>query len=84
MGTWFGVSFAWDFFKWFFSGSGDCGTVTGGFSSFPTLGLEALDWTWQFDFSINYVGVGMLCPQVGGRCCTVRGEGGVAGCWGKA
>ena len=39
------------FWKWFFTGNGDCGTVSGGFGVFPTFGLQALDWTWNFDFS---------------------------------
>ncbi|EFN55181.1 hypothetical protein CHLNCDRAFT_57961 [Chlorella variabilis] len=64
MGKWFSFSFLFSFWKWFFTGNGDCGTVSGGFGVFPTFGLQALDWTWNFDFSQNYVGVGMLCPQI--------------------
>lgn len=30
--------------QWFFTGNGDCGTVTGGFGSFPTFGIQAYDW----------------------------------------
>ncbi|PRW60807.1 putative metal-nicotianamine transporter YSL6 [Chlorella sorokiniana] len=64
MAKWFCVSFTWDLFKWFFQAAGDCGTITGGFGSFPTFGIQAYNWTWNFDFQINYVGVGMLCPQI--------------------
>ncbi len=35
--------------------AGDCG-----FGSFPTFGTHALKYTWQFDFELTYVGVGML------------------------
>ncbi len=38
------VSFIFDFWKWFFTADGDCGTVTGGFGSFPTFGIQAYDW----------------------------------------
>ena len=38
------VSFIWDAWKWVFSGDGDCGTVTGGFGSFPTFSIQAYDW----------------------------------------
>lgn len=64
MGKWFAFSFIFSGWKWVFSGSGDCGTVTGGFGSFPTFSIQAAQWTWLFDFSQNYVGVGMLCPQI--------------------
>ena len=38
------MSFIWDAWKWVFSGDGDCGTVTGGFGSFPTFSIQAYDW----------------------------------------
>lgn len=31
-----------------------------GFGAFPTFGAKALKFTWQFDFELTYVGVGML------------------------
>lgn len=55
----FTLQFLWDLFAWFFSGNGDCG-----FEAFPTLGLAARDLTWQFNFTWNYVAVGMLCPHI--------------------
>ena len=30
-----------------------------GFSNFPTLGLGALQWGWNFDFQLIYVGAGI-------------------------
>ena len=50
-------SFAFSMFKWFFSGKG---TNCGGWGGFPTFGLQALKWTWQFDWSLTYMGVGGL------------------------
>ncbi|KAI5019771.1 hypothetical protein ZWY2020_044659 [Hordeum vulgare] len=50
LGKFFTMSFSSGFFEWFYSGSKDCG-----FSSFPTLGLEArkqncyLFWTMELD-----------------------------------
>ncbi|KAL0033062.1 hypothetical protein WJX79_000741 [Trebouxia sp. C0005] len=58
LGITFSVAFLWDLFEWFFSGAGDCG-----FGSFPTFGTHALNYTWQFDFELTYVGVGMLVPH---------------------
>ncbi|KAL9677877.1 hypothetical protein QQ045_015713 [Rhodiola kirilowii] len=45
--------------KWFYTAGDDCG-----FSSFPTLGLEAYKNKFYFDFSATYVGVGMICPYI--------------------
>ena len=42
-------SFAFSLFKWFYQGN-DYGC---GFSVFPTFGLAALRWTWNFDSQIN-------------------------------
>ncbi|ERN07549.1 hypothetical protein AMTR_s00154p00065510 [Amborella trichopoda] len=36
LGKYFTISFLWSFFKWFYSGDGDCG-----FGNFPILGLKA-------------------------------------------
>ena len=60
-------SFVFAGWKWLFSGTAPgCGTLTGGFSVFPTFGIEASEQTWRFDFSQSYIGVGMLTPQVRG------------------
>ncbi|VYS67791.1 unnamed protein product [Arabidopsis thaliana] len=55
----FGLSFFWAFFGWFYSGGEKCG-----FSQFPTFGLQALDKTFYFDFSMTYVGAGMICSHL--------------------
>eukprot|EP00195_Chlamydomonas_chlamydogama_P012501 CAMPEP_0202916382 /NCGR_PEP_ID=MMETSP1392-20130828/68467_1 /ASSEMBLY_ACC=CAM_ASM_000868 /TAXON_ID=225041 /ORGANISM="Chlamydomonas chlamydogama, Strain SAG 11-48b" /LENGTH=378 /DNA_ID=CAMNT_0049608799 /DNA_START=12 /DNA_END=1145 /DNA_ORIENTATION=+ len=68
LGKWFSVSFLWGFFKWFFGGK-HCpicstpGSSCGGFSSFPTFGLTAYKWSWNFDFQINLIGTGMICSH---------------------
>ena len=50
-----GCSFFFSMFKWFFSASGaNCN----GWDRFPTFGLKALKWTWQYDWSLTYIGVG--------------------------
>lgn len=55
----FSFSFIWAFFQWFFSGGTECG-----FIQFPTFGLQALKNTFYFDFSMTYVGAGMICPHI--------------------
>ncbi|XXG39530.1 hypothetical protein AAC387_Pa01g0469 [Persea americana] len=55
----FSFSFAWAFFRWFYTAGNDCG-----FSSFPTFGLKAYENKFYFDFSATYVGVGIMCPYV--------------------
>ncbi|KAK7306845.1 hypothetical protein VNO77_44805 [Canavalia gladiata] len=55
----FSISFLWGFFKWFFSGTQGCG-----FAQFPTFGLKAWKQTFYFDFSMTYVGAGMICPHL--------------------
>uniref|UniRef100_A0ACD5V3Z8 Uncharacterized protein n=1 Tax=Avena sativa TaxID=4498 RepID=A0ACD5V3Z8_AVESA len=55
----FGISFFWSFFQWFFSGGDSCG-----FSQFPTFGLIAWKNTFFFDFSLTYVGAGMICSHL--------------------
>lgn len=39
------------------------GLVCGGFSSFPTFGIRAANWTFYFDFTLYMVGSGMLVSQ---------------------
>ncbi|GJR67534.1 oligopeptide transporter OPT superfamily protein, partial [Tanacetum coccineum] len=56
----FSASFLWGFFQWFFTGKeGECGFV-----QFPTFGLQAWKNTFYFDFSMTYVGTGMICPHI--------------------
>ncbi|OMO79837.1 Oligopeptide transporter OPT superfamily [Corchorus capsularis] len=55
----FSASFLWGFFQWFFSGKEECG----GFKQFPTFGLQAWKQTFFFDFSLTYVGAGMICSH---------------------
>ncbi|CAL5015850.1 unnamed protein product [Urochloa decumbens] len=59
LGKYFSLSFLWAFFQWFYTAGDDCG-----FTSFPTLGLEAYKNKFYFDFSATYVGVGMICPYI--------------------
>ncbi|XP_022722020.1 metal-nicotianamine transporter YSL1-like isoform X1 [Durio zibethinus] len=55
----FSASFLWGFFQWFFSGKDGCG-----FKEFPTFGLLAWKQTFFFDFSLTYVGAGMICSHL--------------------
>ncbi|XP_042511614.1 metal-nicotianamine transporter YSL3-like [Macadamia integrifolia] len=55
----FSISFLWSFFQWFYSGGVLCG-----FSQFPTLGLKAWKQTFFFDFSMTYIGAGMICSHL--------------------
>ncbi|XP_057798801.1 metal-nicotianamine transporter YSL3-like [Salvia miltiorrhiza] len=55
----FSFSFLWSFFQWFYSGGDQCG-----FSNFPTFGLKAWKQTFFFDFSMTYVGAGMICSHL--------------------
>ncbi|XP_020079655.1 probable metal-nicotianamine transporter YSL14 [Ananas comosus] len=59
LGKFFVISFLWGFFQWFYTGGDDCG-----FLAFPSLGLEAYQNRFYFDFSATYVGVGMICPYL--------------------
>ncbi|KAL2631049.1 hypothetical protein R1flu_015735 [Riccia fluitans] len=60
LGKYFTFSFAWSFFKWFFSGlDNSCG-----FDTFPSLGLKAYANRFYFDFSMTYVGAGIICPHI--------------------
>ncbi|CAN0922705.1 Metal-nicotianamine transporter YSL3 [Linum grandiflorum] len=55
----FSLSFIWAFFQWFFSGGDACGFV-----HFPTFGLPAFKNSFYFDFSMTYVGAGMICSHL--------------------
>lgn len=55
----FSVSFLWGFFQWFYTGKEGCG-----FAQFPTFGLKARKQTFFFDFSMTYVGTGMICSHL--------------------
>ncbi|KAI5329299.1 PREDICTED: metal-nicotianamine transporter [Prunus dulcis] len=55
----FSVSFLWGFFKWFYSAKEECG-----FAQFPTFGLQAWKHTFYFDFSMTFVGAGMICSHL--------------------
>ncbi|KAG9155004.1 hypothetical protein Leryth_012192 [Lithospermum erythrorhizon] len=55
----FSIGFLWAFFQWFYSGKQKCG-----FSQFPTFGLQAWKKTFFFDFSLTYVGTGMICSHI--------------------
>ncbi|XP_077248474.1 YELLOW STRIPE like 1 [Tasmannia lanceolata] len=57
----FTFSFVWAFFQWFYSGAGE---VTCGFSQFPTFGLKAWKQKFYFDFSMTYIGAGMICSHL--------------------
>ncbi|KAJ0555782.1 putative oligopeptide transporter, OPT superfamily [Helianthus annuus] len=58
----FSISFLWAIFQWFFTGKGECG-----FAQFPTFGLQAWKKKFYFDFSLTYVGTGMICPHIKGE-----------------
>ncbi|KAL2921745.1 Metal-nicotianamine transporter YSL3 [Bienertia sinuspersici] len=55
----FSMSFIWSFFQWFYSAGDECG-----FSQFPTFGLKAWENSFYFDFSMTYVGAGMICSHL--------------------
>ncbi|KAL2556278.1 Metal-nicotianamine transporter YSL3 [Forsythia ovata] len=55
----FSVSFLWSFFQWFYSGGEQCG-----FNNFPTFGLKAWKQSFYFDFSMTYIGAGMICSHL--------------------
>jgi hypothetical protein len=56
LGFWGISSFVFSFFKWFFSATS--GTQSCGFDSWPTFGMQALNYRWNFDFEQTYIGVG--------------------------
>lgn len=55
----FSISFLWSFFQWFYSAGEQCG-----FSQFPTFGLKAWENSFYFDFSMTYIGAGMICSHL--------------------
>ncbi|XVF12730.1 hypothetical protein REPUB_Repub08aG0144700 [Reevesia pubescens] len=56
----FSFSFLWAFFQWFYAGGDDrCG-----FAQFPTFGLKAWKNSFYFDFSMTYIGAGMICSHL--------------------
>lgn len=55
----FTFSLLWACFQWFFTGGLNCG-----FAKFPTFGLKAFHNSFYFDFSMTYVGAGMICPHI--------------------
>ncbi|KNA07123.1 hypothetical protein SOVF_174830 [Spinacia oleracea] len=55
----FSLSFVWGFFQWFYTGGDQCG-----FSQFPTFGLKAWKNSFYFDFSMTYIGAGMICSHL--------------------
>ncbi|CAL4886384.1 unnamed protein product [Urochloa decumbens] len=55
----FAISLLWSFFQWFYTGGEGCG-----FLQFPTFGLKAWKQTFFFDFSLTYVGAGMICSHL--------------------
>ncbi|KAL3653680.1 Metal-nicotianamine transporter ysl3 [Castilleja foliolosa] len=55
----FSFSFVFSFFQWFYSGGEQCG-----FLNFPTFGIKAWRNSFYFDFSMTYVGAGMICNHI--------------------
>ncbi|KAJ4726717.1 Metal-nicotianamine transporter like [Melia azedarach] len=55
----FSISFLWAFFQWFYSGGELCGFV-----QFPVFGLKAWKNSFYFDFSMTYIGAGMICTHI--------------------
>uniref|UniRef100_A0A0E0CV18 Uncharacterized protein n=1 Tax=Oryza meridionalis TaxID=40149 RepID=A0A0E0CV18_9ORYZ len=55
----FGLSLFWSFFQWFYTGGNVCGFV-----QFPTFGLKAWKQSFFFDFSLTYIGAGMICSHL--------------------
>ncbi|XP_019200312.1 PREDICTED: metal-nicotianamine transporter YSL3-like isoform X1 [Ipomoea nil] len=55
----FSISFLWSFFQWFYSGGDQCG-----FANFPVFGLKAWKQSFYFDFSMTYIGAGMICSHL--------------------
>ncbi|XP_063939600.1 probable metal-nicotianamine transporter YSL7 isoform X3 [Daucus carota subsp. sativus] len=52
-------SFLWGCFQWFYTAGSNCGIA-----SFPSLGFEAYNNRFYFNFSRTYVGVGMICSYI--------------------
>uniref|UniRef100_A0A7I4D4X4 Uncharacterized protein n=1 Tax=Physcomitrium patens TaxID=3218 RepID=A0A7I4D4X4_PHYPA len=60
LGKYFTFSFLFSAFKCFFSGIGD----SCGFDQFPSLSLKAYHYMMYFDFSMTYLGAGIICPHI--------------------
>lgn len=54
---WSAISFVFSGYQWVFNNP-----ACNGFQRFPTFGLEALRYTWNFDFQLPLVGLGILAP----------------------
>eukprot|EP00775_Hariotina_reticulata_P009952 gene9952-10107_t len=54
------ASFVFSIFKWILMGT-DYGC---GFGTWPSFGMKALKYTWNFDWQQNYIGSGMICPHI--------------------
>ncbi|WIA41031.1 hypothetical protein OEZ86_004669 [Tetradesmus obliquus] len=54
------ASFLFSAFKWIFNGS----DYACGFGVWPSFGFTALKYTFNFDWQLNYVGAGMICPHI--------------------
>ncbi|KAF6266546.1 OPT oligopeptide transporter protein-domain-containing protein [Scenedesmus sp. NREL 46B-D3] len=54
---WSSISFVFSGYQWVFNNP-----ACNGFARFPTFGLQALRYTWNFDFSLPFVGLGILAP----------------------
>ncbi|RZC85759.1 hypothetical protein C5167_026434 [Papaver somniferum] len=55
----FSFSLLWGIFQWFYTGGDHCG-----FMQFPTFGLQAWKQSFFFDFSMTYIGAGMICSHL--------------------
>lgn len=55
----FSISFLWAFFQWLYSGGEQCG-----FLQFPIFGFSAWKNSFYFDFSMSYIGAGMICSHL--------------------
>lgn len=52
-------------FTWFSSATKSVsGVRCFGWNNFPTFGLEALKWTFNFNWSLAYIAAGMIAPAV--------------------
>lgn len=54
---WSAISFLFSGYQWVFNNP-----ACNGFINFPTFGLQALKYTWNFDFQLPFVGLGILAP----------------------
>jgi hypothetical protein len=54
---WSAISAVFSGYQWVFNNP-----ACNGFRRFPTFGLQALRYTWNFDFALPFVGLGILAP----------------------